>query len=366
MLAPRCPGPGRKSPLWVGDNAPGLAEKQKFVVSLRTHTPLPESGLHSDLLWETRVSLPERYPGQPLRGWSSGTAGAVGEEAAREAAHAAPRAQGRESRRHSRLRPALPDSPTSAWDLPKLPRLLVAQPWLRSGAETVRVWDARSCAAPAGSRLGRRVPVGTVGTTGTGQAPGPDPAGPRPGDSQASLARVTGLPRTLSSPTSAWLLPGSRAGRKQQPGAHRPCARRGQGRQPGVERTVSRAAPTLPLESGVEHSASLSRANEEDSLDNSTTYLRAWDGWASLPAPRKPSVGPQLRRAGDWGVGRRWGPAGLHPKGCHLPQHPGTHQAAGCCWRGWGGAFSGGHLPCRGGRGERAHASASFCAFTYF
>lgn len=154
------------------------------------------------------------------------------------------------------------------------------------------------------------------------------PAGPRPREVRT---RERSGPPSAPSPSAAsgraltWL-PGRARGAAG--GAEAPrTARAGAGTR-GRE-DAARAAPTLPPESGVEHSASPSRANEEDSRGNSTTYLRARNDRASLPAPRAPVARQQLRRAGELGVGRSLGLPGLHPEGPHSPQAPGTHQAAG-------------------------------------
>lgn len=205
-------------------------------------------------------------------------------------------------------------------------------PLFRAPGRTSRPLGAEpSRGSPKARRARRRPGPGAgcrAGPPRAGRAPRPRPGpglGPEtPHDPRARRACLA--PRSAASGPS---LPGARDGREQQPGAPRPRARRGQGRRPGVERTAARAAPTLPSESGVEHSASLSRANEEDSHGNSTTYLRARNGGASLPAPLTPGARPQLRRAGEPGVGRRSGLRGLHPEGHHSPPRPATHPAAG-------------------------------------
>lgn len=188
--------------------------------------------------------------------------------------------------------------------------------------------------------------------------PGPDPswasAPRRPDGSQARRASLAASP----SAASGRPLPGSRAGREKQPGAQRPRARRGHERRRGVERTAARAASTLPPESGVEHSASASRANEEDSHGNSTTYLRARNDRA-CPSARGPAAAQTRGRAG---VGRRLGLRDLHPEGHHSSPRPGTRQAAGR--RRW--SLSGGHLPYCVGTRRGTCASATLCTFTSF
>lgn len=140
------------------------------------------------------------------------------------------------------------------------------------------------------------------------------PSGPRPRDA-GRLASARGLRPTSPSAASGLALTWLPSRARAAAGGAEARARRGQGRRPGVERTAARAAPTLPPESGVEHSASPPRANEEDSRDNSTTYLRARNGRASLPAPL-------LRLAGRRGVGKRSGLPGLHPRGLRPPRQP--------------------------------------------
>lgn len=151
------------------------------------------------------------------------------------------------------------------------------------------------------------------------------PPGPRPrlglGPEMSGLASAAGLPpHPLPPRPPAGPLPGSRAGREKQPGAQRPRARRGQERRREGERTAARAAPTLPPESGVEHSASPSRANEEDSRGNSTTYLRARNDRVSCPRPARPWPGRSSDARASWAWGGAWVSRACTPKGTFLPK----------------------------------------------
>lgn len=226
----------------------------------------------------------------------------------------APRAQGGESRSRSGLRPALPganfcvgpaQTSRAARGRGRGPGPIPWEPGRpsrrRPGGLRGGEWSLWGPRAPA------RLPA----------RPGWAAARNRRDDSRAhgppSLPRPPGPGLVLT-----WLPGRTRA----QPGAPRPRARRGQGRRPGGERTAARAAPTLPPESGVEHSASPSRANEEGSRGNSTTYLRARNGGppARAPQARGLAAAQTRRRAGR---GAAIGAPGLHPEG-HPPQSPGA------------------------------------------
>ncbi|XDA72570.1 hypothetical protein R6Z07M_002840 [Ovis aries] len=251
-------GAGLARSPWAGCELLGrLAGKQKLVGSPRPRTPPPGSGLHPALIWETRASPRERRSGHRRRGRRSGVRG--GKAATRRR-----RTDGRDGRRRPGCAPLF-RAPTSASDPRELPEPLPAAQGRGSPGRRLRIDRRRAWARDAGTSRGR-----------DGPAPHPLPRGLRPGR-----------------------LPGSQAGREQEPGAPRPRARRGQGRPPGFEGTAARgAAPTLPPESGVEHSASPPRANEEDSHGNSTTYLRARNRRASLQASRTHArlAAPQTRQ----------------------------------------------------------------------
>ncbi|XP_073075372.1 uncharacterized protein [Manis javanica] len=164
---------------------------------------------------------------------------------------ARPRARSRESRRPS----ALP-APTCAWGLRDLPRPLLAAPGPGRLA-------AASAACPE--------PRSESGAHGEPQAGGLPDLGPDPPGRLASAAGPLPPSRPAAPAPGPYLGPG-------------PDASSSRGRRLGVGRTAARAAPTLPPESGVEHSASPPSANEEDSARNSTTYLRARNGRAARGA----------------------------------------------------------------------------------
>lgn len=275
---------------------------------------------------ETRVSLPERRGARvtPLRGLRSGAPpDRCGRRRPGRRPTPAPRAQ--RAAGAPGCAPLCP-APTSAWDRPELPSR--SRP--RSGAESTGARDVCSRGRRPG-RGGR--PRGWGGTPHPGQAPGWAAA-----RSVGTTRERAGLPRTVSLPGLRPVLTWLPAGREQQPGRRGPASR-GQGRRPGVERTAARAAPTLPPESGVEHSASPPRANEAGSHGNSTTYLRARNGRASQPAPQPGRRQRRLARHRAWG-GAPGAPACI-PGGAPRPAP-------------WNpGALSGGtcHLPYRRGRG---------------
>lgn len=216
----------------------------------------------------------------------------------REAATRRRRTAGRDGRRRPGCAPLF-RAPTSASDPRELPEPLPAAQGRGSPGRRLRIGRGSCRGGPDRGRAWAR----DAGTSRDrdGPAPRPLPRGLRPGP-----------------------LPGSQAGREQEPGAPRPRARRGQGRLPGFEGTAARgAAPTLPPESGVEHSASPPRANEEDSHGNSTTYLRARNRRASLQASRTPArlAAPQTRQTARRGRALRL--PGRPPRAPCVPR-PGT------------------------------------------
>lgn len=232
----------------------------------------------------------------------------------------------------------LSPAPTSAWDAPELPQPL--RPGRGRGP------------APSPREPGRSLPRPPPGRApGRGGGSGGDPAR-RPGSrlgrgpERRDDSRARGPPsprRPPWPPPGPYLAPGRTRAAAGAPGP----ASRGQGRRPGVERTAARAAPTLPPESGVEHSASAPRANETDSPGNSTTYLRARNGRAS-PRRRQPGrpAGSSDSPPGP-GVGRRSGspPASPGAPSAPAPWDPGALGGGTC------------HLP---------GASSSLCTFTSF
>lgn len=106
------------------------------------------------------------------------------------------------------------------------------------------------------------------------------PARPRPRApgrlaSAAGRAPSSRSPPSLSPAAAARRTPTWLPGRaRAAAGTPKPRATRTATAAAGVG-TAARAAPTLPPESGVEHSASPRGANEEDTHGNSTTYLPA-------------------------------------------------------------------------------------------
>lgn len=144
------------------------------------------------------------------------------------------------------------------------------------------------------------------------------PAGPGPA-TPGRVAIAAGLLRSL------WPgpLPGSRAGREQQPGAPRPRARRGQGRRSGFERTAAGSAPTLSARVRSWTFRVSARANEEDSHGNSTTYLWARNGRASLSAPHTPAGPAAAQKRQTARRGRAIGLPGCTPR-APCAARPGT------------------------------------------
>lgn len=351
----RVPRSGRAAP---GGKPRALpADRGKFVVSPRKHRPPLGSGLHPDLIWETSVPLEGGRVTRceagaralPARSRGLGGRGLLVRCGKRRPGRSPARAQDRESRSRSGLRPALPGADFCVGPA-RTSRPLGAERRPRQRERSLRP-------PPPGPGTGAaRGPRRPAGLPGRDQGPASAP--------RRRTTRERGGPASHPAPRPpAGPLPGARDGSEQQPGAPRPRARRGQGRRPGVERTAARAAPTLPSESGVEHSASPSRANEEVSHGNSTTYLRARNGGASLPAPLTPGARPQVRRAGERGVGRRSGLPGLHPEGHHSPPRPGTHPAAG---RRPGRDSAVAPCPILGGTERGLCASAPVYTFTSF
>lgn len=294
--AARCPGEGRSR--WKKPPRPG--GKQKLVVSPRKHSPLLGSGPRPALIWKTRVS-PPRGAGSPAEKPALGPRGrGLGRRGARRTARGSggPRRRRRAQGRESPTRGARPSG-----------RQLLRGTGPNFGPSGPRRGTPRAAGTLAPAAAARRA----LGRGGCRAGPR-RPSGPRPRDA-GRLASARGLRPTSPSAASGLALTWLPGRARAAAGGAEARARRGQGRRPGVERTAARAAPTLPPESGVEHSASPPRANEEDSRDNSTTYLRARNGGASLPAPL-------LRLAGRRGVGKRSGLPGLHPRGFRPPRQP--------------------------------------------
>ena len=156
---------------------------------------------------------------------------------------------------------ARPDSSghrVPGWTGPDMPKPSSAQ---RQGTEG----SGAAVSGSAGS--------GTTGLQGTGGEPRtPAAALPRPRRPR-SRRSSSGAPSRLSRPPQP--LPGSRIGRER---------RRGSG-------TAARAAPTLPPESGVEHSASPRGANEEDVA--ATAPPTSERGTAGRPASGHARLGAQ-------------------------------------------------------------------------
>lgn len=147
--------------------------------------------------------------------------------------------------------------------------------------------------APSRTRPSGRGPRGSRAPgAGRGQPPAeprpPTPALPRSPQARAPPILQDGAPSLLPVPRSP--LPGSRAGCER---------RRGSG-------TAARAAPTLPPESGVEHSASPRGANEEDVA--ATAPPTSGRGTAGRPASRH--ARPDTQREGPGSGSHR--PQALH------------------------------------------------------
>ncbi|XP_017712444.1 PREDICTED: translation initiation factor IF-2-like [Rhinopithecus bieti] len=256
------------------------------------------SGLHPALIWGPRSSPPDSAPT---------TRCLAGSAACRAPARAArpgpwnpePLRPAPSASRHQLLRGTGPNSPE--------PHLAAPRP--KSSKDSSGAANTRSDRSHrrAGPGSGRGTPSSLQRPPGL---PGPGGASaPRRGDdSRARRASPPPSPPSAGSSLDPTWLPGRV--RAAAGGAEAPRATRAA----GVGTTAARAAPTLPPESGVEHSASLRGANEEDSHGNSTTYLPARNGRAALPS--------HARASGAWG--RRLGLPGLRPGGTirPAPRHP--------------------------------------------
>lgn len=154
----------------------------------------------------------------------------------------------------------------------------------------------RTC--PSRTRLSGRGPRGSR-APGTGR--GQPPAEPRP--------RAPALPGSPQARAPS-ILQGGAPSRLPGPPRPLPCSRAGCERRRGSG-TAARAAPTLPPESGVEHSASPRGANEEDVAATAPPTSRRGTA-ARRPASRHARPGAQ--REGPGAGSRR--PQGLHaPRG---------------------------------------------------
>lgn len=269
------------------------------------------SGLHPALIWGPRGSPPDSAP--TTRCLAGSPVCRAPARAARpgprnpEPLRPAPRAS-----RHQLLRGTGPNFPE--------PHLAAPRPRSRedsSGAANARSGRRRRRAGPGS---GRGAPSSIPRPPGL-PGPGGTSAPRREDDSRARRASLPPSPPSAGSSLDPTWLPGR--ARAAAGGAEAPRATRAA----GVGTTAARAAPTLPPESGVEHSASLPGANEEDSHGNSTTYLPARNGRAALPS--------HARASGAWG--RRLGLPGLRPGAPSAPR-PGTRRGPQA------------HLPCCRGR----------------
>nr|XP_051704020.1 basic proline-rich protein [Oryctolagus cuniculus] len=203
-------------------------------------------------------------------------------------------------------------TPTFPWDRPQLPGAALGRgPARAPGSLAPHTAARRPPGAGRGAPWGPAVRLGPLALSRASL--GPEPPGRLRERGGALSLRPSLGPRPAAWPPT-WLPGRTRAAAGgAEPRATRAAA--------GVGRTAARAAPTLPPESGVEHSASPRGANEQHSGRNSTTYLRARNGRApalpGTPGPPGPSAGARpsarwsLPRPGTPGAARwpfRWAP----------------------------------------------------------
>lgn len=154
----------------------------------------------------------------------------------------------------------------------------------RGSDQAPNPWEPGTLALAAAARAGPSSGRGTqCGSGRLAGLPGPTPAGPRPRDARTTRKRggPPSQPLPTRPPAGPYLAPGP--GATSSRGRRGPA--RGEGRS-GDGGSRGQRLARLPRfrQSGVEHSASPSRANEEDSHGNSTTYLRARNDRACLDA----------------------------------------------------------------------------------
>ncbi|XP_069925979.1 translation initiation factor IF-2 [Oryctolagus cuniculus] len=203
-------------------------------------------------------------------------------------------------------------TPTFPWDRPQLPGAALGRgPARAPGSLAPHTAARRPPGAGRGAPWGPAVRLGPLALSRASL--GPEPPGRLRERGGALSLRPSLGPRPAAWPPT-WLPGRTRAAAGgAEPRATRAAA--------GVGRTAARAAPTLPPESGVEHSASPRGANEQHSGRNSTTYLRARNGRApalpGTPGPPGPIAGARpsarwsLPRPGTPGAARwpfRWAP----------------------------------------------------------
>ncbi|XP_011903298.1 PREDICTED: basic proline-rich protein-like [Cercocebus atys] len=252
------------------------------------------SGLHPALIWGPRGSPPDSAPTTRC------LAGSAVCRAPARAARPGPR-------NPEPLRPAPPGTNFSVG----LARTFPNRTWRRRGRGPARTPPARRMLAPAAAAAARVLGQGEEPQVASrGRLDSRAPAEPRSRDARTTRERGGPRPLPPRPPRApAWTLPGSQAGREQQPGARRPRARRGRrglGRQRPARLPRFRRSQELNIPPLCPAPMRKTQSRQQHHLP---------------PGAERPGS-PPLTRAAERGVGKALGPPWPAPGGHHPPRAP--------------------------------------------